>query len=151
MPASMDTFTLLRFAHVAGFAAWFGTVLASVAVLKTLEAKLTDTNDPAGAAEYQALLQRFIKLETKIADIGFPVTVVSGLLLAWLHHGWDAWVFTKIGLVALQVALTMTYIFRRIHGITYPATPALFQRWYRLFGISLSMFALTLLVTFFLG
>ncbi|MEC9486110.1 MAG: hypothetical protein UMU76_01225 [Prosthecochloris sp.] len=58
--------------------------------------------------------------------------------------------FVKIGLVALQLALTMGYIIKQIQPLAYPCNPAEYRKWYQLFTISLSMFALVLLVTFFL-
>ncbi len=141
--------TILRLIHVTCFAAWFGTVLASLFLLKTLEPKLTGKEE-GSPAEYSKLLQNFIRLETKVADTAFKAVILSGLLLAGLYHGWHLAVFIKIGLVVLQVALTLGYIMRSIRPLTYPCTPSEYAKWYRLFSISLSMFALVLLTTFFL-
>ena len=144
----MELHALLRFLHITSFAAWFGTVLSSLFLLKTLEKRLTDTESDSTA--YAALLQHYIKLETKVADVAFIGVILSGILLAGLYHGWTIWVFVKSGLIVLQVALTLGYIMRSIRPLTYPCSLVQYQNWYRLFGISLSMFALVLLVTFFL-
>jgi len=140
--------TLLRFLHITSFAAWFGSVLASIYFLKTIEDKLT--GNASNTTEYTALLQRYIKLETKIADTGFKVTIITGILLATIYYGWTLWVFVKIALIALQVFLTIGYIKRSIHKLKYPCSVADYKRWYRLFSISLTMFALVLLISFFL-
>lgn len=145
----MNTHALLRFLHITSFAAWFGTVLASLFLLKALETKLTgeEEGDTAG---YAGLLQKYIRLETKVADIAFTGTIFSGIVLAGLYHGWTVWVLVKSGLIVLQVALTMGYIVKSLRPITYPCSPSEYRNWYRLFGISLSMFAFVLLVSFFL-
>ena len=140
--------TLLRFVHVTAFAAWFGSVLASLYFLKSIEEKLTGNSSNTG--EYTSLLQRYIKLETKIADTGFKTVIITGILLAALYHGWTLWVFVKIGLIVLQVALTLGYITRSIRTLSYPCSTADYKRWYRLFTISLTMFALVLTISFFL-
>ena len=140
--------TLLRLLHVTSFAAWFGSVLASLYFLNSIEEKLTGNASNIG--EYTSLLQRYIKLETKVADTGFKVVIVTGILLATLYHGWTLWVFVKIALIVLQVALTLGYITRSIRTLSYPCTVADYKRWYRLFTISLSMFAVVLSVSFFL-
>lgn len=144
----MDFHTILLFIHVTCFAAWFGTVLASLFLLKTLESRLTGMAPRAG--EDALLLREFIKRETKVADVAFIGVVLSGILLASFFHGWTLWVVAKSGLVVLQVALTMGYIIRAIQPISYPCPPEMFRNWYRLFAISLGMFALVLGVTFFL-
>jgi len=48
----MNTHSLLRFLHITSFAAWFGTVQASLFLLKALETKLTgeEEGDTAGYA-----------------------------------------------------------------------------------------------------
>jgi len=140
--------TLLRFVHITSFAAWFGSVLASIFFLKTIEEKLT--GNAGNTAEYSSLLQRYIKLETNVADTGFKMVIVTGILLAALYHGWTIWVFVKIALIVVQVALTLGYITRSIRTLSYPCSIADYKRWYRLFTISLSMFALVLTVSFFL-
>ncbi|MBN1278180.1 MAG: hypothetical protein K9I59_02095 [Chlorobium sp.] len=144
----MDVKTILLFVHITCFAAWFGTVLASLFLLKTLESRLTGTAERA--AEYALLLREFIKRETKVADAAFIGVVLSGILLASLFHGWTFWVILKSLLIVLQVALTMGYIIRAIQPLSYPCSPESFRNWYKLFAISLTMFALVLGVTFFL-
>ncbi|NTW63851.1 MAG: hypothetical protein HGA46_07150 [Chlorobiaceae bacterium] len=144
----MDFHTLLRLLHITSFAAWFGTVLASLFLLKTLETTLT--GKPDEAARDSVLLRSYIKLETRVADIAFIGVIITGILLASLYHGWGVWVFVKSGLIILQVALTMGYIVRYIQPLGYPCSPEAYRNWYRLFTISLTMFALVLLVTFFL-
>ena len=140
--------TLLRFLHIIFFASWFGTILASLCLLKALESKLTgnDSNN----AEYAALLQRFLKLETKVADVGVIGVILSGIMLAFLYHGWTLWVFVKAGLLVLQVVLTIGYIMRSVRTLSYPCSTSAYEHWYRLFGISLTMFALVLVVSLFL-
>ncbi|MCF8382655.1 MAG: hypothetical protein K9G39_03525 [Chlorobium sp.] len=144
----MDFHTILLFIHITCFAAWFGTVLASLFLLKTLESRLTGTALRAG--EDALLLREFIKRETKVADVAFIGVVMSGILLASFFYGWTIWVVVKSGLIVLQVALTMGYIIRAIQPLSYPCPPEMFRNWYRLFAISLGMFALVLCVTFFL-
>lgn len=147
----MDIHALLRLVHITSFAAWFGTILASYFLLKALEPRLAGKGlQQEQAAEDHALLRRFIKLETKIADVAVIGVIVSGLLLAHFHHGWSVWVFVKIGLMALQVALTLGYIIKAIQPITYPCTVPQYRPWYRLFAISFTMFGIMLAVTFFL-
>ncbi|NTW56367.1 MAG: hypothetical protein HGB20_04900 [Chlorobiaceae bacterium] len=145
----MELHSVLRFLHVVSFAAWFGSVLASLFLLKTLEPKLTGADEKA-AEEYSALLRKYVKLETKVADAGVIGVILSGILLALLYHGWTLWVYVKSALVVLQIALTLGYIVRAIQPLKYPCMKAEFGRWYRLFGISLTMFALVLLCSFFL-
>ena len=144
----MDWHIILRFIHITSFAAWFGTVFASLFVLKTLEPKLTGS--PADTAAYPEFLRTFIKRETKVADAGFKIAIVSGLLLAFFFHGWTIGVLVKSGFIILQVALTMGYIIKAIQPLNYPCTRSAYKKWYNLFTISLSMFALVLGVTFFL-
>jgi putative membrane protein len=143
----MDYQAILRLIHITCFAAWFGTVFASFFLLKTLEPGLT--GKPETAAGHAALLQRYIKLETKVADVAFIGVILSGLLIAHFYHGWSIWVFVKSMLIILQAALTMGYIMKAIRPLSYPCTPVQYRRWYRLFTISFSMFALVLLITFF--
>lgn len=143
----MDWHAILRLIHVASFATWFGTVFASLFLLKTLEPKLTGSNKDSG--DYPLLLQTYIKLETKVADAGFKIAIVSGLLLAFFFHGWTIPVLIKTGLIILQVALTMGYIVKAIHPLKYPCSRSDYKKWYNLFTISLTMFALVLGVTFF--
>jgi len=144
----MNWHSLLLFIHVTSFAIWFGTVFASLFLLRTLEPRLTAKD--GNTAEYTSLLHTYIRLETKVADTGFKTAVVTGLLLAFLFHGWTLWVFVKAGLIVLQVALTMGYIVKAIQPISYPCDAGEYARWYRLFTISLTMFALVLGVSFFL-
>ena len=144
----MDFHAILRLVHITGFAAWFGTIFASMFLLKTLEPGMT--GDTEKAKEYKGLLMRYIGLETKVADVAVISVLLSGLLLAHFYHGWTAWVVVKIALLLLQVALTMGYIVRKIQPITYPCDTVRFASWYKLFTISLSMFGVTLAVTFFL-
>ena len=140
--------TILRFVHIVSFAAWFGTILASLFFLKAIESKLTGNGD--NTAEYAQLLQRFLKLETKVADVAVIGVILSGILLAVLYHGWTLWVFVKSILIVLQIALTIGYIIRSVRTLTYPCSTQDYSSWYRLFGISLTMFALVLFVSFFL-
>ncbi|ARM31879.1 hypothetical protein [Prosthecochloris sp. HL-130-GSB] len=144
----MDWFSLLKFIHVTSFAAWFGTVFASLFVLRTLQPELT--GPPENTALHQQLLKKFIQLETKVADAGFKTAVISGLVLAFFFYGWSVWIFVKIGLVILQVIFTMSYIIKAIQPLTYPCSTDEYRKWYKLFAISFTMFALILLVTFFL-
>jgi putative membrane protein len=144
----MNMQDILRMIHITCFAAWFGTVLASLFLLKALEPDLTGEN--MKAADRAALLQSFIKLETKVADVAFIGVIVSGVLLAQFFHGWTPWVFIKSLLIILQVALTMGYIVKSIRPLTYPCSARQYSAWYRLFSISLTMFAIVLGITFFL-
>ncbi|NTU93255.1 MAG: hypothetical protein HGA56_04495 [Chlorobiaceae bacterium] len=144
----MTLHAILRLVHITGFAAWFGTIFASMFLIKTLEPGMTDTEDKA--KEYKGLLMRFIGLETKVADVAVVSVVLSGLLLTHFYHGWSIWAIMKIVLLVVQVALTMGYIVRKIQPITYPCDTTRFASWYRLFAISLTMFSLVLAVTFFL-
>ena len=139
--------TILRFVHIICFASWFGTVLASMFFLKAIESKLTGNDDYN--PEFAQLLQRFLKLETKVADVAVIGVILSGIMLAVFYHGWTIWVFAKSLLIVLQIALTIGYIIRSVRTLTYPCSKQEYGRWYRLFGISLTMFALVLIVTFF--
>ncbi len=144
----MEWFNILKCIHVTSFAAWFGTVLTSIFLLKTFQPKLTGDRD--AVADFPQLLRTYIQLETSVADKAFKLTVGSGLLLAWFYHGWDLWIGVKIGLVVLQVALTLGYIVIAIQPLAYPVSDREYARWYKLFAISLTMFALVLGITFFL-
>lgn len=144
----MDFHALLRLVHITGFGAWFGTIFASMFLLRALEPGMT--GDQGKAPEYRGLLMRFIGLETKMADIAVVSVLLSGLLLAHFYHGWTPWTAVKVVLLLLQVALTMGYIVRKIQPISYPCDKATFASWYRLFALSFSMFAAVLAVTFFL-
>lgn len=144
----MDFHALLRLTHITGFAAWFGTIFATLFLLKTLEPGLT--GEKKQAEEHSLLLRRFIKLETKVADVAVISVLFSGLLLAHFYEGWHPWVFAKIGLMILQIALTMGYIVKAIQPITYPCDGAKYRAWYKLFAISFSMFGVVLLATFFM-
>ncbi len=144
----MDFHAILRLVHITGFAAWFGTIFASFFLLKTLEPGLT--GEAKQAQEYRGLLMRFIKLETKVADVAVISVIVSGLLLAHFYNGWTPWVVAKIVLLVLQIALTMGYIVKVIQRITYPCDILQYRAWYRLFAISFTMFSLVLAITFFL-
>ncbi len=139
---------LLRFLHIIFFASWFGTILASLFLLKALESKLTSPDDHN--TEYSAFLQRFLKLETKVADVAVIGVIISGIMLAALFHGWTIQVFVKSALIVLQIVLTISYIMRSVRSISYPCSKSEYGNWYRLFGISLIMFFLVLVVTFFL-
>ncbi|NTV01797.1 MAG: hypothetical protein HGB04_03295 [Chlorobiaceae bacterium] len=143
----MDLHAILRLVHITGFAAWSGTIFASMFLLKTLEPGMTGDGDKA--KEYKGLLMRYIGLETKVADVAVVSVLVSGLLLAHFYHGWTLWVVVKIVLLLLQVALTLGYIVKKIQPITYPCDTARFSSWYKLFTISLTMFGIVLAVTFF--
>ena len=145
---TMDWHAILRFIHVTSFATWFGTVFASLLLLKTLEPKLTGPNNNLG--DYPTFLQTYIRLETKVADAGFKTAIISGILLAFFFHGWTTGILIKLGLIILQVVLTMGYIIKAIHPLNYPCPYSDYKKWYNLFTISLSMFALVLGVTFFL-
>jgi len=140
--------TILRSLHIIFFASWFGTILASLFLLTSLESKLTgnDENTP----EFAALLQRFLKLETKVADVAVIGVIITGTILTVFYHGWTIWVVVKSLLIILQIALTISYIIRSVRTLTYPCTKSEYGSWYRLFGISFTMFALVLIVTFFL-
>jgi uncharacterized membrane protein len=144
----MTFHTILRFLHIIFFASWFGTVLASLFILKALEEKLTSKE--SNHKEYAALLQRFLKLETKVADVAVIGVILSGIMLAGLYHGWTIWIFVKSGLIILQIILTIGYIMRSVRTLSYPCSKSAYGNWYRLFGISLTMFSLVLLVSFFL-
>lgn len=144
----MNFHAILRLVHITGFAAWFGTIFASMFLLRTLEPGMT--GDEATAKTHKALLMRFIGLETKVADVAVISVLVSGLLLAHFYHGWTLWVIVKLALMILQIALTMGFIVKKIQPITYPCDTARYSTWYQLFGISFTMFALVLGVTFFL-
>jgi putative copper export protein len=145
----MEWHSILLFMHIVSFAAWFGTIFASLFLLKALEPKLTGP-DEQQAAEFSSLLRIFLRLETKVADIGVIGVLISGILLATFHHGWTFWVFVKSALLVLQITLTLGYIVRAIQPLKYPCSAHDYARWYRLFGISLTMFALVLLCSFFL-
>ena len=140
--------TIVRFLHIIFFASWFGTILASLFFLKAIENKLTGCD--GNTAEFAALLQRFVKLETKVADVAVIGVILSGILLAVFYHGWTLWVGAKIVLMVLQIGLTIGYILRSVRTLTYPCSKLEYNSWYRLFGISLTMFALVLFVSFFL-
>jgi putative membrane protein len=144
----MELHHLLRLIHITCFAAWFGTVLSSLFLLKALESRLTGPED--NSSVYAALLKHYIRMETRVTDVAFFGVIITGILLAGFYHGWSAGVFVKTALIVLQVILTMGYIVRSIRPITYPCSLAVYSNWYRLFGISLSMFALVLLATGFL-
>ncbi len=144
----MDFHALLRLVHITGFGAWFGTIFASMFLLRTLEPGMT--GDTGKAAEYRGLLMRFIGLETRVADVAVVSVLLSGLLLAHFYHGWTLWAVVKIVLLLLQIALTLGYIVRKIQPISYPCNKRTYASWYRLFAISFSMFAIVLAVTFFL-
>jgi putative copper export protein len=144
----MDIHALLRLLHITCFAAWFGTVLSSLFLLKILENRLTGSEGES--REFAALLKHYIRLETRVTDFVFTGCVITGILLAVFFHGWSLWVLVKSGLIMLQVILTMGYVIRSIRPVTYPCTRAEYRNWYRLFTISLCMFALILLITFFL-
>ncbi|HWR00733.1 MAG TPA: hypothetical protein VN371_02635 [Chlorobaculum sp.] len=144
----MNFHAILRLVHITGFAAWFGTIFASFFLLKTFEPVLT--GEEKQAQEQRLLLMRFIKFETKVADVAVICVILSGLLLAHFYQGWTPWVFTKIALLILQIALTMGFIFKVIRPMTYPCDALEYSAWYRLFAISITMFAIVLTTTFIL-
>ena len=125
--------SILRLLHIVSFAAWFGTILASLFFLKAMESKLTGNDD--NTAEYAQLLQRFLKLETKVADVAVIGVILSGILLAVLYHGWTIWVFVKSFLIVLQIALTIGYIIRSVRTLTYPCSNQEYNSWYRMKGL----------------
>ncbi|MBP1464291.1 hypothetical protein EYB53_001085 [Candidatus Chloroploca sp. M-50] len=132
--------------HVACFAIWMGAIVASLLVVRTFEPRLTK---PDGLTSDGELLRAYIRHEVKLVDVVFLSLMISGLALAQFYLGWNTWVFLKIGLFIAQFAATMGFVFLRIRPITYPCTPATYRRWYQLFGVSLSFFAVTLLVVYF--
>ncbi len=144
----MDFHALLRLVHLTAFAAWFGTIFASIFLLRALEPGMTG-GEAAKAGEHKALLMRFIALETRVADVAVVAVLLSGLLLAQFYHGWTLWVGVKIALLFVQIAVTMGYIVRKIQPMVYPCQPAQFASWYRLFAISLAMFGMVLAIAFF--
>lgn len=132
--------------HVACFAIWMGAVVASMLVIRTLQARLTRPDgDPADAE----LLRAYIRREVKLVDVVFVGVLVSGIALAQYYVGWSSWAFAKLALYFVQFGATIAFIRLRIRPIGYPCTPALYGRWYQLFGVSLGMFAVVLLVTYF--
>ncbi len=140
-------YQFLLLIHVACFALWMGTVAASLLVVRTLEPRLTGvTGDATPDAD---LLRAYIRQEVKFVDVVFAGVLVSGIMLAQLHTGWTPWVLTKIGLFIAQFVATMAYIQVFIRPLTYPCPPYRYRRWYGLFAVSLSFFAVTLLVVFF--
>ncbi len=141
----MNFHIILRLLHIIFFASWFGTILASLFLLKALESKLT--GNASNSAEYAALLQRFIKLETKVADVGVIGVIISGIMLAGFYHGWTTLLFVKTGVVVFQILLTIGYIIHSIRHISYPCSLSVYNKWYRLFTLSLTMFALILLLS----
>ena len=121
--------TIVRFLHIIFFASWFGTILASLFFLKAIENKLTGCD--GNTAEFAALLQRFVKLETKVADVAVIGVILSGILLAVFYHGWTLWVGAKIVLMVLQIGLTIGYILRSVRTLTYPCSKLEYNSWYR--------------------
>jgi hypothetical protein len=132
--------------HVVCFALWMGAVVASLLVVHTFESRLTR---PDGLASDGELLRAYIRHEVKLVDVAFISLLISGVALAQFYIGWSSWVLLKIGLFIAQFAATIGIIYLRIRPITYPCTPALYRRWYLLFSVSFSFFAITLLVVYF--
>lgn len=140
-------YQFLLLIHVACFALWMGAVAASALMVRTFEPRLT-TN--AGDVTTDAALMRaYIRREVKFVDVVFAGVLISGIALAQLYTGWTPWVLTKIGLFVAQFVATMAYIQVFIRPLTYPCSPSLYRRWYGLFAVSLSFFAITLIVVFF--
>ncbi|NTV62528.1 MAG: hypothetical protein HGA65_03185 [Oscillochloris sp.] len=132
--------------HVLCFALWMGAVVASLLVVHTFEGRLTR---PDGLASDGELLRSYIRHEVKLVDVAFTTLLISGITLAQFYIGWNSWVFLKLGLFIAQFGATVGMIYARIRQITYPCTPTLYRRWYQLFGVSFSFFAVTLLVVYF--
>lgn len=142
----MFLYHTLLMIHVVCFAIWMGAIAASLLVVHTFEPRLTR---PDGLASDGELLRAYIRHEVKLVDVVFLSLMISGIALAHFYTGWNSWVFLKIGLFIAQFAATMAFVFLRIRPITYPCTPAIYRRWYQLFGVSFSFFAVTLLVVYF--
>jgi hypothetical protein len=132
--------------HVACFAIWMGAVVASLLVVRTLQGRLTR---PDGAPADVELLRGYIRREVKLVDVVFIGLLGSGIALAQMYVGWSAWVLAKLGMYFVQFGVTIAFIRLRIRPISYPCTPAMYARWYQLFIVSLGMFAIALLVTYF--
>lgn len=140
-------YQFLLLIHVACFALWMGAVAASLLVVRTLEPRLTDVT--GDASQDAGLLRAYIRREVKLVDVVFAGVLISGVMLAQLYTGWTPWVLTKIGLFIAQFVATMAYIQVFIRPLMYPCPPHHYRRWYGLFAVSLSFFAITLLVVFF--
>lgn len=143
----MIIYKALLLVHVVSFALWFGAVAASLLVIRTLQDRLTDS--PNFRPEDEQLLRGYIRKEVKLVDVVFLLLIASGILLAQFVTGWRPWVIVKLVLLVLQFAATMAYIRLFIWGITYPTTPQIYRRWYGLFAVSLSFFAVILLYVYF--
>lgn len=144
----IDAYATLRLVHITCFAAWMGNVIASRFFIRSIEEKMTDQQ--GDAEPYRSIMMRFIKAETKITDIAVPGVLISGLMLAGLYHGWTFQVILKGILFATQVILTLGYIAKAIRPLSYPCTTRDYQKWYRLFSISFTMFGIILYTSFFL-
>lgn len=140
---------LLLLIHITCFAIWMGAIVASLLLVRTLQPRLTAPNSTANAEQDAALLQSYIRREIKLVDVVFLGVLLSGVVLAQGYTGWTAWVLVKVGLFITQVAATMGYVFWRVRPLTYPCSPHDYRRWYELIALSLSFFALTLLVVYF--
>ncbi|NTV46627.1 MAG: hypothetical protein HGB11_08955, partial [Chlorobiales bacterium] len=130
---------LLLLIHITCFALWMGAVAASLLVIRVFEPRLTGSGP--NVAEDAALLKAYIRKETKMVDVVFIGAIVSGILLAQFYTGWTTWVFVKIGLLVLQFSATIGYVFKSVMHISYPCTPEVYKRWYKLIGISFTSFA----------
>lgn len=124
-----------------------GAVAASLLVIRVFESKLTALNQDVSADA--AMLRAYVRLETKMVDVVFIGAIVSGILLAQFYTGWTTWVFIKIGILVLQFAATIGYVAAAIMRVTYPCPPEVYKRWYKLFSISLTSFAIMLTFVFF--
>ncbi|MBK8988774.1 MAG: hypothetical protein IPM39_22325 [Chloroflexi bacterium] len=143
----MLLYKALLLVHITSFALWLGVVTAALLVIRTLESRLTDSaNFRAGDEQ---LLRGYIRKEVKLVDVVFLLLIFSGILLAQFFIGWTTWVIIKIGLLVAQFIATMGYIRLYIRPITYPAPPNVYRRWYGLVAVSLTFFAVILLVVFF--
>ncbi|MBX0329003.1 hypothetical protein K2Z83_15095 [Oscillochloris sp. ZM17-4] len=132
--------------HVVCFALWFGAIVASLLVVRTLESRLTAADATAADAE---IIRSYIRREVKLVDVVFVGLLVSGSILAQLYIGWTSWVLIKISLFIAQFIATMAFIFLRIRPISYPCSTQVYRRWYQLFSVSIGFFAITLLVVYF--
>ncbi len=143
--AKRKMYHFLLMLHVVCFALWMGAVVASLLVVHTFESRLTRPDALASDGE---LLRAYIRHEVKLVDVVFVSLMISGVALAQFYIGWNSWVLLKVSLFIAQFAATIGFVYLRIRPITYPCSPALYRRWYQLFGVSLSFFAITLLVVY---
>ena len=142
----MGVYQLLVFLHVTCFAIWFGSVVVSLMLIRVLEERLTD---PQRAAQFSDFLGSYIRLETKVVDVAFLGVAVTGVIMAQFFAGWSPWTIGKLALYVAQFGLTLWYIGARIRPLRYPCSRLEYRRWYELFAVSLGLFAVVLLWTFF--